>query len=207
MAPEKNAKRYIDKAKKWQNNNLAAYVMWANARSQAVSSVAEYLANADGYTLFSDLAKKYYAGIGSRQTPPDILSLMREVAEALESMGYTLRSGGAQGADTAFAQSVIDKEIFRPEDATPQAIEMASRHHPAWHNCKPYVRSLHGRNAQIVMGRELDKPVRFVVCWTYKGNMQGGTALGMRIASAHDIDVYNLAIQEHIKKVKEICSI
>jgi hypothetical protein len=41
---------------------------------------------------------KYYAGIGSRETPKDILDLISKIAIKLESLGYTLRSGGADGA-------------------------------------------------------------------------------------------------------------
>jgi len=153
--------------------------------------------------------KKYYAGIGSRQTPPDILELMEQVALALEKQGYELRSGGAEGADTAFAKSVDhnNKEIWRPVHATQKAINVAAQHHPAWHHCKPYVRKLHGRNAQIVLGYELNEPVEFVVCWTYKGNKQGGTALGIRIAESHGIPVYNLAIPEDVEKIKKLCNL
>ena len=44
-----------------------------------------------------------YTGIGSRETPHHILTLMTEIANILDNIGYTLRSGGADGADTAFA--------------------------------------------------------------------------------------------------------
>lgn len=45
---------------------------------------------------------KAYAGIGSRQTPPAILEIMREIAVYMYERDYVLRSGGADGADTAF---------------------------------------------------------------------------------------------------------
>jgi hypothetical protein len=45
---------------------------------------------------------KYYTGIGSRQTPKDILKLMEDIAFKLAQKGYILRSGAAGGADTAF---------------------------------------------------------------------------------------------------------
>lgn len=44
----------------------------------------------------------YYAGVGSRETPQDILNTMYKIGKYLASKGYTLRSGGAIGADTAF---------------------------------------------------------------------------------------------------------
>lgn len=142
----------------------------------------------------------YYAGIGSRTTPVDVCNLMTKLAVALEIKGYRLRSGGADGADKAFergVKSVTNKEIFRPKDATQEAIKLASEVHPAWHHCNDYARKLHGRNSQIILGRNLDTPVKFVVCWTPKGNEVGGTALGMRLATKRGITVYNLADETH----------
>ena len=48
-----------------------------------------------------------YAGIGSRQTPPNVQNIMRQVAKELEKKGYKLRSGHAKGADLAFEQGVL----------------------------------------------------------------------------------------------------
>lgn len=45
---------------------------------------------------------KYYTGVGSRSTPKDIMQLMSSLAYKLAGEGYILRSGAAQGADTAF---------------------------------------------------------------------------------------------------------
>ena len=44
----------------------------------------------------------YYAGIGSRETPGLMLGAFARIGEFLAKKGYTLRSGGADGADTAF---------------------------------------------------------------------------------------------------------
>lgn len=49
---------------------------------------------------------KYYAGIGSRNFPAAVLENMTKIAARLEKAGYTLRSGGAGGADTAFSLGV-----------------------------------------------------------------------------------------------------
>lgn len=53
------------------------------------------------------LKRKYYAGIGSRNTPKDIINLMSEISAKLFSEGWTCRTGGAIGADTAFEQGAI----------------------------------------------------------------------------------------------------
>ena len=58
---------------------------------------------------------KYYTGVGSRSTPPEVMELMTKVATKLESLGYSLRSGAADGADTGFENGVINplnKQIF-----------------------------------------------------------------------------------------------
>lgn len=47
---------------------------------------------------------KYYTGIGSRSTPKEIKELMTTLGTCLAENGWTLRSGGAEGADTAFEQ-------------------------------------------------------------------------------------------------------
>ena len=145
---------------------------------------------------------KYYAGIGSRKTPDDMLGLMYCIAQDLEDAGYTLRSGGAEGADASFEKGVTyNKEIFRPRHANDEAISLASNFHPAWGNCNDHVRKLHGRNAQIVMGKNLDKPVEFLICWSPNENY-GGTSMGIKIARANNIPVYNLNIREDRQKLK-----
>lgn len=61
---------------------------------------------------------RIYAGIGSRETPEDVLVLMREIGRLLALQGWLLRSGGAPGADTAFDQGAIAgngaREIYLP---------------------------------------------------------------------------------------------
>lgn len=49
---------------------------------------------------------KYYTGIGSRQTPRDIIILMENIAYKLAQKNYILRSGCAGGADSAFETGV-----------------------------------------------------------------------------------------------------
>ena len=44
----------------------------------------------------------YYTGIGARTTPNDVLKDMTNIASNLEQSGFILRSGGANGADSAF---------------------------------------------------------------------------------------------------------
>ncbi len=59
-----------------------------------------------------------YAGVGSRETPDNVLVQMTKIATFLENKGFTLRSGGAPAADDAFEKGVHiihgKKEIFLP---------------------------------------------------------------------------------------------
>ena len=49
------------------------------------------------------MATLIYAGIGTRATPPNVLADMAVMAGWLARMGWQLSSGGADGADGAFA--------------------------------------------------------------------------------------------------------
>jgi hypothetical protein len=142
------------------------------------------------------MVNKYYAGVGSRETPLDILNLMTRIARKLEFNNFVLRSGGAIGADSAFERGVknnCNKKIFVAADATEPAIQLASTIHPAWHRCTDYARKLHGRNCMQILGENLDTPVKFVICWTRNAQTIGGTATAIRLAKQRGIKVYNLA--------------
>ena len=55
-----------------------------------------------------------YTGIGSRETPPEVISIMEDAGFRLARMGLKLRSGKAGGADAAFqrgAQEFHDKSM------------------------------------------------------------------------------------------------
>lgn len=150
-----------------------------------------------------------YAGIGSRETPAEILSEMQDIGQALETRKWMLRSGGAKGADTAFlsraatyenhlpwsgynGHSLTDKRNIVPE-LTQEIIDIAARFHPAWERLSRPVKILMCRNVTIVLGQKLDQHAKMVVCWTPNGRLIGGTSHGMKIAMAYDIPVFNLA--------------
>jgi hypothetical protein len=137
-----------------------------------------------------------YAGIGSRGTPHYHLQTMRSIGRNLAASGYTLRSGGAPGADTAYelgAHTVNGKmQIFYPHRVKPEWIEYAAKFHPAWNKCDDYAKKLHARNSAIILGENLDDPVAFVSCWTQDGLVKGGTGQALRIAQALNIPIFNI---------------
>lgn len=164
------------------------------------------------------MEKRYYAGVGSRKTPQDILEYFEFCGKRLREMGYTLRSGGAIGADSAFEKHAgIEAEIFVADksrlissphykftEITPDhpAYKLAAMIHPAWGACKPFARQLHARNCFQVLGSTLNDPVRFLLCWTPCGSERaqecnintGGTATAIRLAHKRGIPVFNFAI-------------
>ena len=138
-------------------------------------------------------AQKYYTGIGSRNTPQDVLTLMRKIGYKMAIMGYTLRSGGAEGADKAFTdgwgdawstdfdnigKSKFKAEIYLPWNGfndqyssmegrylitNPEAQQIASDIHPAWDKLSRGAKSLHTRNVYQVLGEDLNTPSNFIL--------------------------------------------
>ena len=71
-------------------------------------------------------------------------------------------------------------------------VTYTARLHPAWHRCSSGTRRLHARNAAILLGVNLDRPVHAVVAFTPGGAVTGGTGMGLRIAAERGIPVMNL---------------
>ena len=164
----------------------------------------------------------YYAGIGARQTPTPVLNQMTILANNLEASGFILRSGGAAGADTAFEEGVREedhKEIYLPWQGfnnskssrygiDQQALHMAKYYHPAWERCSSTARKFHARNCYQIVGKDLQTPVGFVLCWTADGKASGGTGQAMRIAEDKSIPIINMqwddweqAFDEHMSVI------
>lgn len=157
---------------------------------------------------------KFYTGVGSRETPNDILVKMCIYAEKLERHMFILRSGGAPGADTAFEAGVkFRKEIYLPWKGfnrspsslfrtTQEAMDLAKSIHPAWSKCSDEAKLLHTRNCYQVLGDDLKTPSSFLLCWTKDGEDVGGTRTAIVLARQNNIPVYNFA--KTVPTVKEL---
>ena len=145
-----------------------------------------------------------YAGIGSRRTPLPVLEQMVQIAEQLAHEGWTLRSGGADGADSAFEEGCDiangKKEIYLPwrgfngsdsplYKVSGMAFEIARSFHPAWEKLSRGGRLLMARNCYQVLGADLNSPADFIICWTGPG---GGTTQALRIAKSRGIPAINM---------------
>ena len=158
-----------------------------------------------------NMATLTYAGIGARSTPRAVLADMGKMAGWLARTGWHLSSGGADGADTAFAAGapVEQRTVWLPwrgynghrgpdcrvlsATELSACMEIAAPLHPAWERCSPAVRKLHARNVAILLlGERLNRPVDACVAWSERGAAVGGTGVGIRIAEARGIPVLNL---------------
>lgn len=143
------------------------------------------------------------AGIGSRVTPMDVLMQIEQVGMQCAMRGIRGRSGGADGADTAFARGygVINPLLLKIYlGKVGHYIEWqqhAAHYHPNWAACDENARKLHARNSAIMLGDSpisAPEPVGAVVCWTEGAAIKGGTGQSLRVAAAYNIPVFNLAI-------------
>jgi hypothetical protein len=169
-----------------------------------------------------------YAGIGSRQTPPHVLSLMEALAARLAADGWVLRTGLSPGADQAFYRGAMsgagDVELYLPWSGfqsgarleleggrvrvlcgpSAPAWQLAPRFHPRWSELADDARRLLARDGDLLLGVGLLDPVRLVACWTADGSLDGerlyedGTGQALRIAHHHGIPVHNLARRDHL---------
>lgn len=158
----------------------------------------------------------FYAGIGSRTTPPEVLDYMARLAARLAARGFILRSGAADGADAAFERGCVEAggraEIWLPWKGfnkhadtglypTDFHFEQAGQNHPNWAALRHSVRCLHARNVGQVIGMDGSELSSFVVCWTPDGceskaersAKTGGTGQAIALASRYDVPVFNLA--------------
>lgn len=170
---------------------------------------------------------KIYAGIGSRTTSLEIQSLMGDIAIILAKNDFILRSGGADGADSAFEigcnHANGNKEIYLPwkgfndnqselVGVCDKALELASKYHPAWKAPLPRsVRALLARNGYQVLGVDLNTPADFVICYTNDGASShtertkntGGTGQAISIADAYKIPIFNLGKANGYEALKQ----
>lgn len=160
------------------------------------------------------MSELIYAGIGSRETPENILSEMTSFADWLSQRSdFICATGGAIGADTAFINGADKIHNWLPftgyngyrslmPDVDIESLKMAKKYHPNWKACDGSTMMMHARNSNIVLGKNLNKPVKFILCWTIDGLELGGTGQALRIAKDFDIPVINLGSGNYIVTIE-----
>lgn len=164
-----------------------------------------------------------YTGIGARKLPDDIRKEFIFIGRKFAERGWTLRSGGADGADSAFewgcglSATSAPKEIFLPwkgfnNNSSSLYItklnekilfDIACNIYPGWQYAKNPARLLHARNVQQVLGEKPgESPVTdLVVCWTDRPENQArGTMFAVTMANQKGIPVYNFYNPEKRKE-------
>lgn len=135
------------------------------------------------------------------------------------------------GADLALQQGKGQKQIFLPwkgfrenpskwymgnkgllkEEDNKESYHIASKFHPSWFTIKKQaVKDLMARNVMQAIGPDLNSPSKFVICWTPDGCIHhrdrtfetGGTGQAISIATHYKIPVYNLALPEHLLRIR-----
>ncbi len=153
----------------------------------------------------------YYTGVGSRKTPPDILSLMIRIAVLLDTLGKVLRSGGGKGADDAFLKGTsLPAQLYLPyqgfnghqgiviedQEILLRATEIAARIHGNWEGCDDFARKTHIRSVFQILGGDLKTSSDFLIFWApidRDGTIEGGARTAVALAQEHLIPTYNLA--------------
>jgi hypothetical protein len=174
---------------------------------------------------------KVYAGIGARVIPEEIRAKFWTIGNRMAYYGWTLRSGGAPGADSAFEAGCDvangSKEIYLPwkgfnkstsllyleRPINPRLIAIAKQLYSRWDDGAEGTRKLHTRNVQQILGKEAlnaSEYSRFVCCYTdrsYKDVQAiGGTMFGIKLAEMHNIPVFNFFLEgeeEHFEEYLE----
>ena len=162
-----------------------------------------------------------YAGIGARNTPKYILSIMKDIGIYLAGEGWTLNTGAAKGADQSFTEGALKGKgtvnlflpwptyenkwvshlhgnvnitVFNPEEHF-SAVQSVHNFHPAGKNLKSSVCALHARNYLILNG------IKFVVCYTPNGKIVGGTGQAIRIINHRRKNLFNLGNNQDLQKI------
>jgi hypothetical protein len=148
--------------------------------------------------------------------------ILQDIAKAKAELGWTLRSGANQGADTAFEMGAAiakgRREIFVPwygfRGITErnkvayitrnlpnhgEAMRIARTVHPHWEDCSPSDRLMLTRGVYEVLGTSLNKQAHRVLIWTYRGQYNKDLLEVMRLARIRDIPVHNLGEEKTMK--------
>lgn len=167
---------------------------------------------------------KYWAGVGSRETPVDILKVMIRLGRTLTDMGYVLTSGDAFGADRAFyfgaAQSGRFKEVgakiyvinngFRGrhtdndvfidvsqfKDMKETYEKMAEEARGGFYGLNEFGKALHSRNVLQVHGPDLDQ--------TISGMFLYSKSIGKKKISGGTNTAYQLALKANVPIIKNL---
>ncbi len=103
---------------------------------------------------------------------------------------------------------IIPKEIngtaFESKYREAMRMLMEENMHKAWKHCAENIMDLHNRNMFQALGKDLQTPSKFLVCYTNNREKSyeetdintGGTATAINVASKKGIEIFNLSVNE-----------
>jgi hypothetical protein len=225
------------KNNRWEGKGLESNFIKVLAKSY--ETVSKELGKFKEEFIFNSLPSKSstptmtYAGIGSRETPQEVLDKMTEVARYLDGLGFTLNTGKKsdikeEGADKAFSNGTNKKNLFPPSMANDLTRKIADEIHPdlkgmydAVYNkwvekvgekkAKQYAQGaidLQARNTYQVFGKNLDTPVDFVLFYAEETNNplrpKGGTGQAVEMARRKGIPTINMSLLNWREELKKV---
>ena len=166
-----------------------------------------------------------YAGIGSREAPSTVLDRAFIIGQHMARHGHLLRSGKANGCDTAFESGCDsvrgNKQIFIPWDRFNRArisqgyievnknlwrdlTQLVKAHHPNYRNLTTHARLLMMRNCHQILGYDLQSPSDLVLFYAPRMSRvnnvvidcTGGTGFAVRLAYKFNIPC--LPLEEYV---------
>jgi len=127
---------------------------------------------------------------------------------------YVPNSGFAKKMKTIHKNYyIIPKEIngtdFNSKYREAMRMLMDENMHKAWKNCKGDIIDLHNRNMFQALGKDLQTPSKFLVCYTNNKEKSyeetnintGGTATAINVASKKGIPIFNLSVNEDFTRL------
>lgn len=165
---------------------------------------------------------KAYAGMSNPDTPETVTAQMKRLATYLEEQGYTLRTNGGKGGEEAFEQGVERKEIHLPwkrfndrdskfNRTSDEAKAVIRQFAPSFDTLKPAVQTIVASKAHVILGKDLQNPVKFLVCWSQDGAESssekspktGYIGVAIALASSLKIPVFNLQKPDALDRLKQ----
>ncbi len=157
---------------------------------------------------------RIYTGMGARNPKNTIKEVIEYIAATLAEKDFILYSGGSPGCQVCFEKGCDKKNgmknIFIPwkdyNNSNSPLIswgrKLTSATEPLvndWKRMAPEVRYLHIRNTQMLLGYNLDKPSKLIICWFPYLSYEYGTIVNY--ANLFHIPIFNIYIATDLKYI------
>lgn len=165
--------------------------------------------------------KRYYGGVGSRETPTGIIKEFERISYELSQLGLIPSTGCADGADASFRRGCADARVYKCRDGFDGGIDPTryDNYHKTYdivksvlgnsyfENASKFAELAHRRNCYQILGDDLNSPVEFVLLWakpdSSNKSVLGGTRMAYKLAKLHNIECFNFYFKDDIEKFNQ----